>query len=244
LKKPRHSEAGKSNPGNRADDIPAGKRLLSYFMEVPLETVSSDIHPELHVSLQQGRLQLSTEKAIYSFSDLYTNFRRAFSSLVLDTRPVEEVLLLGLGLGSIPEMLEKKYGKRYHYTVVEIDEVVIQLAQRYTLSRLASTFDIYCADAIPFVTACPDRRYPFICVDIFLEDLIPESVTQPGFMAHLARILAEKGLLLFNCYSMGAEDRKQATRIFEELFLPVFPDATYLDTGTNWILVSDREWLR
>jgi len=243
LKKPRHSEAGKSNPGNRAD-IPAGKRLLSYFMEIPLETVSSDIHPELQVSLQQGRLQLSTEKAIYSFSDLYTNFRRAFSRLKLDARPIEEVLLLGLGLGSIPEMLEKKYGKRYHYTVVEIDEVVIQLAQHYTLSQLASSFDIYCADAVPFVAACPDERYSFICVDIFLEDLIPESVTQPGFMAHHARILDKKGLLLFNCYSMGAEDKKKATRLFEELFLPVFPNATYLDTGTNWILISDRDWLR
>lgn len=225
-------------------EITPAKRLLSYFMELPLEVVSSAIHPELKVSLQQGRLQLSTAKAIYSFSDLYTNFRRAFSKIRIEDLHVEDALLLGLGLGSIPEMLEKKFGQTFHYTAVELDEVIIDLAQRYTLCQLKSTFDIYCTDAHRFVLTCPSNRFQLICVDLFIEDQIPEPFTETIFMENLARILTPDGLLLFNCFSMEASDRRRANWVFQERFLPAFPDATYIETGTNWILVSQRSRVR
>lgn len=225
-------------------DISQSQRLLSYLMEIPLETISSAVHPNLYVSLQQGRLQLSTDKAIYSFSDLYTNFRRAFRQIRLEDIQSTDALLLGLGLGSIPEMLEKKFRKPFHYTAVELDEAIIYLAQKYTLSNLQASFDIYCLDAGQYVTSCPDARFGFICVDLFIDDEIPNQFTTPDFFTQLHRILQEDGLLLFNCFSLEATDRRKAQTVFEELFLPQFPDATYIDTGTNWILVNRKNILR
>ncbi len=211
---------------------------------MPVESLSSSIHPELNVTLQQGRLQLSTAKAIYSFGDLYYNFRRVFSAIRIRERPIEQVLLLGLGLGSIPELLEKKFGRTYHYTAVEIDEAIIYLAQKHTLSRLNSGFDIYCADAESFIRSIQDGAYQMVCVDLFIDDLIPAPFTGISFMEELQRVMAPGGILIFNCFAMESEDRRRAQRVFENRFLPVFPEGTFLDVGTNWMLINDRKFLR
>ena len=69
----------------------------------------------------------------------------------LDKYPIQNVLVLGLGLGSIPLMLEKNFGKKYNYTAVEIDESVIYLASKYALPKLESNIQIICADAFAYV---------------------------------------------------------------------------------------------
>ena len=110
---------------------PKWKRLLSYLFEIHIESTSSDYNPHLYVSLQKGRYQLSTANAIYSFEDLYDNFSDAFKEIDLDQLNVQNVLILGFGLGSIPIILEQKFNKKYFYTGVEIDEEVLYLANKY-----------------------------------------------------------------------------------------------------------------
>ncbi|MBK6950065.1 MAG: hypothetical protein IPH16_20120 [Haliscomenobacter sp.] len=60
---------------------------------------------------------------------------------------------------------------------MEIDEAIIHLAQQYTLSRLESGFDIYCADAGAYIRAVPDGVFALVCVDLFIDDLIPAPFT-------------------------------------------------------------------
>ncbi|MBK6950066.1 MAG: hypothetical protein IPH16_20125 [Haliscomenobacter sp.] len=93
MKKPRRTAPGRSLPGN---NIPRWKYFLSYFTDIPVESLSSRIHPELNVTLQQGRLQLSTAKAIYSFGDLYYNFSRVFSAIRIKERAIDQVYCLAL----------------------------------------------------------------------------------------------------------------------------------------------------
>ena len=91
---------------------PFWKKILSYFFEFHIESAPSEINPHLYVSLNRGRYQLSTANAIYSFEDLYDNFFDAFKKVNLDQYPIKNVLVLGLGLGSIPLMLEKNLKKK------------------------------------------------------------------------------------------------------------------------------------
>ena len=63
--------------------LPRWKRWLSYFWTIPIESVQSEVNPDLHVSLIKGRFQLYTQHAIYSFDDLYDNFGHTFS----ETKP-------------------------------------------------------------------------------------------------------------------------------------------------------------
>ena len=109
---------------------PLWKRFLSYLFEIHIESTSSEYNPHLYVSLQKGRYQLSTANAVYSFEDLYDNFSDAFKEIDLDRLNIQNVLILGFGLGSIPIILEQNFKKKYHYTGVEIDEEVLYLAKK------------------------------------------------------------------------------------------------------------------
>ena len=113
--------------------IPVWKKWLSHLTPVTLEEATSEQNPELSVILSRGRVQLLSGDAIYSWDDLYKNFLVAFDRLKIDERKIEDVLLLGLGLGSIHYMLEKVFDRSYHYTAVEWDETVSHLAVKYTL---------------------------------------------------------------------------------------------------------------
>ena len=83
---------------------PLWKRLLSYLFELHIESTSSEHNPHLYVSLKNGRYQLSTANAVYSYGDLYDNFSEAFQQLNLESREIKNVLILGFGLAfaSVP----------------------------------------------------------------------------------------------------------------------------------------------
>jgi len=218
-------------------EVPRWKKVLSYLIDWHLESASSPINPNLHVSLSRGEFQLSTARAIYSFGNLYGNFARTFRRLDLNSLPVENVLLLGLGLGSVPYMLERTYGKKYHYTAVEIDESVVYLANKYVLSGLQSPVEIICADARDFAQQCTES-FDLIVMDIFLDDIIPEDFESVVFLRRLSGLLSPRGLLLYNRLSRTLEDLKKTRTFYTQFFHQVFPAAGYLDVGGNWILVS------
>lgn len=215
------------------------QQWLSYVWEIPMEQVSSPYNELLSVYLKNGRYQLCTANAIYSYDDLYDNFTSAFHRLQLDRQNIEEVLLLGLGLGSIPYTLEKIFHQSYHYTAVEIDEAIIDLAHRYTLRYLDSGIDIVAADAMAYV-AQTGQTFDLICMDIFQDDEVPEGFEQLTFLRQLKDLLRPDGWLLYNRLSLTKEDEQNTRTFFEETFRAVFPDATYLDVKTNWILLNKQ----
>lgn len=213
------------------------KRWLSYFQEIRLEDLTSDLNEELHVSLVKGRCQLYTRNAIYSFEDLYSNYFKAFQRLPLNDMEIDHVLVLGLGLGSIPWMLERQYRKKYYYTAVELDEAVVYLAQKYALSELKSSIEVIRADASLFVSQS-EQRFDVIAMDIFQDDEVPEKFEQVEFLENLRRLIAPNGLLMYNRLSRTADDLKKTKAFFEGPFQTVFQAATWFDLGGNWMLLN------
>ena len=221
--------------------IPTWKKYLSYLFEFHIESAPSEINPHLYVSLSRGRYQLSTANAIYSFADLYDNFTLTFQQINLPADQ-QEVLILGFGLGSIPYMLEKKFHKTYQYTAVEIDENVLYLANKYTLPELASSITTIPADAFAYAHYSHDK-FDMICMDVFLDDLVPENFETVHYLEQLESLLHPNGILLFNKLAANKKDREQAAQFFD-LFKTVFPNGTYLDVNGNWMLVNDKRFLR
>ena len=217
--------------------IPGWKKLLSYFFEFHIESAPSEYNPHLYVSLKNGRYQLCTAHAIYSFDDLYSNFYRAFEQVDFQQLPSDDVLVLGLGLGSVPYMLEKSFQQKFSYDLVEIDANVIALAEKYGLSRLQSNYMAYETDAAIFM-AQNTRSYGMICMDIFLDDLIPSAFETPAFLQQLQSALKPGGLLLYNRLYRQKTDKEKTRLFFEEQFLKTFPEGTYLNVDGNWILFN------
>ena len=221
--------------------LPRWKVWLSYLLELHIESTSSDYNPHLYVSLYKGRYQLSTANAVYSFGDLYTNFSRTFDQWNWDDFTPQRVLLLGLGLGSIPVILETVHQQNCHFTAVEIDEAVVDLAYRYVLQELESPVEMITADAALAVQQFTPSSYDLICVDIFDDDVVPAQFEQEAFLQQAASLLDQGGVLLFNRLAANTSDEEQSKAFYENTFQKVFPDSYCLDVGGNFMLVSNQQ---
>lgn len=209
-------------------------------MELHIESSSSDYNPHLYVSLRKGRYQLSTANAVYSFGDLYTNFSRTFDRWNWKDYPLDEILLLGLGLGSIPVMLEQTFEQNCQFTAIEIDEAIVDLAYRYVLEDLKSPVQMIVTDAAIAVPQLPEDNYDLVCIDIFADDYVPEVFEQVHFLEQTKALLTAKGVVLFNRLAATPEDWEKSHTFYDEVFRQVFPQAHCLDVGGNFILVSDK----
>ena len=223
--------------------IPIWKRYFSYLTEMHIESAPSDINPHLYVSVYKGKLQLSTENAIYSYGKNYHNFAKTFAQLDLSNIHEEEVLILGFGLGSIPIILEKSLSTKAYYTGIELDENVLYLFDKYVGDAIESSIQLICADAQIYAATC-QQQYALICSDIFLDNKIPESFYKAEYLANVSRLLEPNGLLIMNTLAMTERDQQQSNTYFEEIFKKEFPKAVKLEVHHNYMLLSHKDWLR
>ena len=106
----------------------------------------------------------------------------------------ERALLLGLGAGIVPRMLERR-GVRTD--VVEIDPAVVDVAERFFGFRSAGS--VFLEDARVHLVG-GHRRYDYLLVDVFNGDGIPfHMVTLEAFRAAKAR-LVPGGVLVMNAH--------------------------------------------
>ena len=212
-------------------------RAWSHLRPVLLEQTGSALNPVLEITLNKGRYMLCSENAIYSYEDLYDNFVESFRRLPLDTMPVSEVLVLGMGLGSIPQILEQVFQKKYYYTCIEADEEVMLLAEKYVLHELHSGIDVVCADAADWVWIT-EQTFDIICVDVFVDAVTPSDFRDPDFLARCAELLNPQGVLLYNCLAYNGIDAAAAQAFYSEVFESAFAKTEIFKLRANWVLVG------
>lgn len=223
---------------------PFWKKALSYLFDYPIESTGSDYNPELYVQLVKGRYQLSTHNAIYSFADKYDNFFDTFTALDLPSDESSiDVLILGLGMASIPYMLENNFNKTYSYTAVEIDEEVTYLASKYVLDELKSEIQLITADAYSFLLM-DDSKYDIIAMDVFDSDIVPEEFESIDFLQLLKGALSSDGLLIYNRLFQSKEDEKVSNAFYNGNFLDTFPSGYALDIHGNKMLMNTSKYLK
>lgn len=218
-------------------NIPRYKHYLSYLFELSLTRTSSAYNPYLEVLLSRGRTRLNTKVATYSFEDLYRNYNNAFTKLNIRQQRLDKVLLLGLGLGSVPMMLETKFGQSASYTAVEIDEVIIRLAQQYLPDSVKAALTVHCADAHTFVQT-DGGSYDLIAMDIFIDLDTPSEFRSDEFVGILKKLLKRGGYLLYNTLTLTDALKTQSEAFFNQIFKKHFPDAMTFQTAGNLMLVA------
>lgn len=222
----------------------AWQRLWSHLWPIRLSRLQTKRHEDLQVWVHRGRIQLCTPKAIYSFGDLYVNFRTAFDRLDLPSLPGREVLVLGLGLGSVLDMLENRHYFGGCYTAVEWDETIIDLARAYTLDALRAPVTTIAADASLVLPSLPDQSFDLIIQDVFEDVVIPPWFSGTECLGHVQRLLRPGGLFLDNRLYRSHGDRKQTESYFTTRFQPHFPQASWIDVEGNRVLLNDRTYLK
>lgn len=219
-------------------DVPVWKKWLSHLWELHIESAFSEYSEDLYVVLKRGRFQLCTSNAIYSFEDLYVNFSRAFDKLSIDRSAEHNVLILGIGMGSIPIVMENKGFSNSYFTGIEIDATIIDLLTRYGLPKIKSPIEVFEADAVSYV-AITHEKYDIIAIDLFIDDVIPDDARTIDFLENVQSRLNEGGLLMMNHLSLSPKDQEKGQKFFDTCFKTVFPEAAIIDVDGNWMLVND-----
>lgn len=219
------------------------KSLISHLFEVEIERRDSHFSKQLIVSLAKGRYQLSSLRAIYSYEDLYLNFAQAFK--VIDWKKIEakDCLLLGLGMGSVFQLLEKHYAKPLELIAVDIDPVVIELFSKYIKPQLKNSLNIYEADASDWITS-NQKPFDIVIVDVFIDDVVPNKFLSVGFLEKLKTSISQEACLFYNLLAMSQLDKQKAKRYFEARFKQVFEEGHIIETKNNYILINDARFLR
>ncbi len=222
------------------ENISTLKKILSHFYDIKLEQISSAENSSLEVFLSRGRIKLAAPNAVYSYEDLYTSFRSAFTALKIENRKINNVLVLGFGLGSIPILIDKFYIKEVNYTGIEIDESIISLAYKYNPILNNIKNKVLKADAIDYVKNC-NEKFDLIAVDLFIDNKVPEKFETHEFCQGLKTMLAPSGLLLFSQLSSTAESEQHAKKFINEIFKSVFPDSDFIQTTGNLIVHNQNK---
>lgn len=208
---------------------------LSYLVEIPIETRNSDHSPKLKVTLKNGRYALGTHKVYYSHEDNYTSFVKAFEQLKPKQEDLEKVLVMGYGLGSIPHILHKHHNIHTHFTAVEIDPVVVGMAQRYGNLPEGSQVHWINADALSYITYSKEK-YDLICIDVFIDEQVPQAFLRDDFLKETVKLLKPNGQVLFSHMVSTPADKEAVKAYFDNTFNAYLTNTSIIDTGGNWVL--------
>jgi len=215
---------------------------LSYMMEMPIETVRRSPSDALHVSMKKGRLMLSTDYTIYSWDDKYMNYVWGFEKLNWQKVALQKGLLLGMGLGAVPYILEKRFSTSIPFTAIEIDPDVVRLAEKHSLIRLKTAPEVICSDASSAIFGLKDT-FDLIVIDICKEDYIPEAFESEAFMRQIDKLLSDKGVVLYNRFYSTFKDHFRTDRYFKNVFVKVFPQGYLLDQNGTCLLCNRKSSL-
>jgi spermidine synthase len=173
------------------------QNFLSYFFPVKLKTFHSNFSGDLYIYKVNGKKVLDTHSVNYSFNALHKVFKRAFAKTGIDPQNTKNVLILGLGGGSIVQLLRSEHHIKSPITAIEIDPVIVEIAR--------SEFDLHKYDPINIVVSDAQlwmnentTTFDIICVDLFINAEVPSPFLQTGFIDQLVKATNTGGTIYFN----------------------------------------------
>ena len=211
-------------------------RIMSFFFRYTLEKRKSKWSENVALCLNKGTMELSTENAIYSYGKNYYAFADAYNKLNVKKYPIKNVLILGMGMGSIVEILEQYFDK-LDFTGIEADSVIIELYKKYIQPKEGFNVNVIEHDAYEFVKD-NTNQYDMINIDIFIDDVIPHPFHDHAFLENIKRGLSPEGIVLFNRLDSKAAYRQYNKEYWEKVFCSVFKNSQSLKIRGNLVLVG------
>jgi spermidine synthase len=199
------------------------KNIVSYMYPIVIETREGSVTPYLEVMKSNGKYVLNSHNANYSFGGLHILFDAFFKQIDIKKYDIKNVLLLGMGAGSVISLLKQKYKINCAITAIEKDEVVIELAKKYFEIEKYKPLSIVNDDAFEFVKTTY-KKYDLIISDIFIDGNVPAIFATPEYVNNLKRISNEKSCVIYNKMTELPIHKKEVAE-FQKLFEDTFPGA-------------------
>jgi spermidine synthase len=212
-------------------------KITSPKKTVPLSEsrfYTSQFNGQLEITIRNGVKVLDTDNTNYSYGTVQQVWGKTLRKIKL--QETESILLLGLGGGSVIDLLRNKHKYAGKLTAVEIDPVIVEIADKEFDIRTTRQTKIVCADAFQFVESCK-KKFDLILVDIFLDRIMPENATSFEFWDRLAQLLNPTGLVVFNVFHYGKKLQSFKKEMIKRNWNVVIHEKV---NGTNTMVFADR----
>lgn len=197
-----------------ANDLLKGDRLVHTEPSEFAPIVVFEQHGERCMNFNEieggGRqtcIQLNDpEKMVFEYT------RLMMSALFVNPEP-KNVLIIGLGGGTLPQALHKVLPAAT-IDSVEIDPAVVKVAQRYFGYQLGPRQRVFVEDGRAFVERAlqEGRRYDMVMLDAFDADYIPAHLLTLEFFEQIRGVLAPDGVVVGNSFAQShMYERESAT---------------------------------
>lgn len=164
----------------------------------------------LEINFVDGRKVLDSKNTSYSYGNLQKVWDKALQKINIEH--VEKVLILGMGGGSSVQLLIEKYHFKGKIVAIEIDPVIIEIADKEFNIKPGKDLRIVCADAADYIKK-RTTAFDLILIDLFIDDRVPGKFLSREFWKACAGKIAKGGQMLFNAF----EDVEKLKAVREEL---------------------------
>lgn len=170
------------------------RKKLSYIFPLT-RIVQSEVSGRLEVGWIEGRKVLNCRRVNYSYGGLQEALNYGLEQIPL--KSVNSVLVLGMGGGSVIESLRKKFNYSQTIVAVELDPVVIQIAEEEFDITNYKNLEVVCANALAFIKTTK-QNFDLVIVDLFVGKNVPKEFYSKVFWQDIESRVNTNGRVLFN----------------------------------------------
>lgn len=157
------------------------KKIFSYIYPVT-KKIASKFSGDLEITWYNGKKHLNTKNANYSYGSLQKILKIGLQKI--DLQHCNEILVLGMGGGSVIKTLRDDFNYLNKITAVEIDPVMIKIAnEEFDISE-SKNLNIICDDAQLFMQL-NTLKFDLIIVDLYIDTKVPSPFLEIPFWQHL-----------------------------------------------------------
>jgi spermidine synthase len=206
---------------NKDFKISSLTKVLSYIFPQRIDIAQGHGGAYLEVVVNNGKLMLNANHSNYSFGGLHLIFEQLFDQIEIGKYAIKKVLLLGVGAGSVVDLLVNKHGLKCEITGVELDATVIDFAKKYFDIEKYKSLKIEQYDAFEFVQHC-NEKFDLIVIDLFVGDTVPAAFASEEFIQNLKKLSHEKCCVAYNKMTDNPKHKEELKGLSEK-FDKFFP---------------------
>ena len=174
------------------------------------------MHGPLEVRWEYGVKVLNSAQANQSFGSLHRVWQATFAQARVAERMPRNMLLLGLGGGSVPHILRGELGLGTKITAVEIDPAMTALARQHFGLDQIGDLKLVEGDATIVVHGLQER-FDLVVVDLFDELDMARGTDARAFIHGLRERCTIGGLVLVNTVAHDAPSNERCERVLRHL---------------------------
>ncbi len=184
------------------------KKIISYIYPVT-KKIKTDKNGLVEITYYNGKKILDSANANYSYGNLQKVLKFGLNKVNFNS--INDILILGLGAGSVIETIRHDFHSKASITAVEIDAKIIDIAYLEFNLNDFSGCNIICDDAYQFINNT-SLKFDLIVIDLFIDENPPLFLQDMAFWERIHFITNNHAYIIYNS-SMKQDKTKESKEI-------------------------------